>query len=106
MPARNRLTGKDPRNRSSRLLFLQRSAVSRVQSPMSRDQFGFLRRKTGVTEILQASSVLMMILMAIAFFAGCQSSAPKNQTDQNSMIREPEGPQVHGEVGASYGRSG
>ncbi len=58
-------------------------------------------------KVLQGSSVLMVVLMAIAFLAGCENTKPKSQADQNSILKEPDkGRAVHGEVGAMYGRSG
>jgi hypothetical protein len=59
-----------------------------------------------MVETLRAGALLLTILMAITFFAGCESSKPK-QANENSIIKEPDkGHEVHGEVGAVYGRSG
>ena len=45
--------------------------------------------------------------MTIAFFAGCENTKPKSQADDNGIIKAPDkGREVHGEVGAMYGRSG
>jgi hypothetical protein len=67
---------------------------------------GFQIRGIDVVEILRAGALLLTILMAIAFFAGCESSKPK-QADENSIIKEPDkSHEVHGEVGAAYGRNG
>jgi hypothetical protein len=56
---------------------------------------------------LGGASVMAAIFMAIAFFAGCESTRPASQSGENSIIKEPDsGRAVHGEVGAMYGRSG
>jgi hypothetical protein len=73
---------------------------------MRRSRLGFRVRKIDVVETLRAGALLLTILMAITFFAGCESSKPK-QANENSIIKEPDkGHEVHGEVGAVYGRSG
>jgi hypothetical protein len=73
---------------------------------MKRSRWRFRLRSIDVVESLRASALLLTILMAIAFFAGCESSEPK-QANENSIIKEPDkGHEVHGEVGAVYGRSG
>ena len=72
---------------------------------MRRSRLGFRVRNIDVVETLRAGALLLTILMTIAFFAGCESSKP--QANENSIIKEPDkGHEIHGEVGAAYGRSG
>ena len=56
----------------------------------------------------RASATLIMVaLMSLVFFAGCENTKPKNQADRNGILKEPDkGREVHGEVGAMYGHSG
>jgi hypothetical protein len=73
---------------------------------MKRSRWGFRIRSIDMVETLRAGALLLTILMAITFFAGCESSKPK-QAGDNSIIKEPDkGHEIHGEVGAVYGRSG
>jgi hypothetical protein len=56
----------------------------------------------GVADMLRASALLLVILMAITFFAGC---ATRDDVDSNSMIRKQDNDhQIHGEAGVMYGR--
>src|SRR5438105_10623437 len=90
--------------RRPQLLFSQRLILSRVKSPMQWCGRHFLWRKIGVANVLSGSSLLMTILMVVAFFVGCETSKPASQADSNSVIREPDkGHEIHGEVGAMYG---
>ena len=64
-------------------------------------------RSLALIRTLRGASVAAAIFMTIAFFAGCENTKPKSQADDNGMIKEPDkGREVHGEVGAMYGRSG
>jgi hypothetical protein len=72
---------------------------------MKRIRFGFPIGHPGLAEMLRGSSILITILMAIVFFASCETTK-KDQADANTVIREPDkGHEVHGEVGAMYGSS-
>lgn len=74
---------------------------------MQRNWLGFSDRSFALVEALRGGSVILAILMTIAFFAGCESAKPTSQTDPNDVLREPDkGRAIHGEVGAAYGRSG
>ena len=60
--------------------------------------------KIDMVDILRASALLLVILMAITFFAGC---ATREDADSSSVIRKQENNrEFHGEAGASWGRSG
>ena len=64
-------------------------------------------RSLALIRTLRGVSVAAAIFMAITFFAGCETTKPKSQADDNGIIKEPDkGREVHGEVGAMYGRSG
>jgi hypothetical protein len=84
--------------------FLQRFIFSLVKSPMNRVPTRFRITRIDIADALRASALLLVILMAITFFAGC---ATHSDVDSNSVIRkrEPDN-QIHGEAGVSYGRSG
>ncbi len=80
---------------------MERFVCSLVKSPMHRLQ----HCKIDIADVLRAGSVLAVILMVIAFFAGCETTR-NEQADSNSMIQKTEsGQEVHGEVGAIYGAS-
>lgn len=58
--------------------------------------------KVEVADILRACSLLLLILMAIMFFAACANN-PGAETD--STVRKRDGKvEAYGEVGAGYGR--
>jgi hypothetical protein len=68
-------------------------------------RFHFLTRKIDMVDVLRACSVLALILMAIAFFSGCETNT-KAQADSNGVMRKQENTrEIHGEVGAMYGHS-
>lgn len=74
---------------------------------MKSHRLAFPKCALAFIKVIQGSSVLMVVLMTIAFFAGCENTRSKNQADQNSILKEPDkGHEVHGEVGAMYGHSG
>jgi hypothetical protein len=72
---------------------------------MHRAQLRFICSKIDIAHVFRLSSVLAVILMVVAFFAGCETT--KNErADSNSMIQKTDsGHEVHGEVGAMYGAS-
>lgn len=64
---------------------------------------GFRISKIDIVDALRAFSILLTILMAVAFFAGC---ANRPEADSHSIIRNHEGDtEIHGDVSAAYGRS-
>lgn len=72
---------------------------------MKRIRFRFPIGHLGVAEMLRGSSILITVLMAIIFFASCETTK-KDQADANAVIREPDkGHEIHGEVGVMYGSS-
>jgi hypothetical protein len=72
---------------------------------MKRIRLGFPIGHPGLAGMLRGSSILITILMAIVFFASCETTK-RDQADANAVIREPDkGHEVHGEVGAMYGSS-
>ena len=74
---------------------------------MKRSRLVSLTCSLAMIRALRGASVLAAIFMAISFFAGCENTKPKSQADDNGIIKEPDkGREVHGEVGAMYGRSG
>jgi hypothetical protein len=70
---------------------------------MNRAGFGFRVSKIDIADVLRASALLLLILMTITFFSGCETS--KEQADSSSVIQKgpSSGQEVHGEVGAMYG---
>lgn len=71
---------------------------------MNRRRLVFRISKIDIVDGLRASALLLTILMAIAFFAGCAS---REEIGSDGVIRKQEGDhEIHGEVGAIYGRSG
>ena len=57
-----------------------------------------------IADALRAGALVLLILMAIAFFAGCAS---REEVGSDGVIRKQEGDhEIHGEAGAYYGRSG
>jgi hypothetical protein len=71
---------------------------------MHKARFGSRLSRIDIPDFLRASSLLLALLMVIAFFVGCETTK-KEQADSNSVLREaPRGGEVHGEVGAMYGR--
>jgi uncharacterized membrane protein affecting hemolysin expression len=72
---------------------------------MHRAKLRFICINIDIAHVFRLSSVLAVILMVVAFFAGCETTKDE-QADANSMIQEPSsGHEVHGEVGAMYGTS-
>jgi hypothetical protein len=62
-------------------------------------------RKIDIVDVFRLGSVLALVLMVTAFFAGCETTR-NERADSNSMIQKTEsGHEVHGEVGAMYGAS-
>jgi hypothetical protein len=57
-------------------------------------------RKIDISQVFRLGSVLAVIVMVIAFFAGCETTQ-NEQADSNSMIQKTEDHEIHGEVGAS-----
>ena len=71
---------------------------------MKQSWLKFFTRKIDMRDMLNAGSILMMILMVIIFFAGCETRK-KDHADANSPLREPDtGHEIHGEVGVMYGQ--
>lgn len=59
--------------------------------------------EASIADVLRASSIVVAILMAITFFAGCVTE----EVDSEGVIRKREtNREIHGEAGAYYGRSG
>jgi hypothetical protein len=48
---------------------------------------------------------LVFFSCCVALLTSCASTKSTAQSDQNSIIRESSEPEIHGEVGAIYGRS-
>ena len=72
---------------------------------MNRGRLGTRVSKIDIADVLRASALLLLILMTITFFTGCETN--KEQADSNSVIQKAPGSasEVHGEVGAMYGAS-
>jgi hypothetical protein len=72
---------------------------------MHRGRRGFQISKIDIADALRASALLLLILMTIAFFTGCETN--KQQADSNSIMQKApsSGQQVHGEAGVMYAAS-
>jgi hypothetical protein len=72
---------------------------------MHRGRRGFQISKIDIADALRASALLLLILMTIAFFIGCEAN--KEEADSNSIMQKAprSGQQVHGEAGVMYGAS-
>lgn len=56
-----------------------------------------------IADMLRAFALVVTIMMTLIFFAGCVTE----EVDSEGVIRKREtNREIHGEVGASYGRSG
>ena len=80
----------------------QRFSRSLVKHPVTIRDCRVPISKIDIADILRACSLLLLILMAIAFFAGCASNPG---ADPDSVIQKKERKiDAYGEVGAGYGR--
>jgi hypothetical protein len=67
-----------------------------------RDESGNARIE--IADVLRRCSVALALLMVLVFFAGCATRS--DEAGSSGVMREPEqGREIHGEAGASYGRS-
>jgi hypothetical protein len=66
---------------------------------------GFLSGKIDIFDFCRIGCVAATILMAVVFFAGCETDKTA-QSESNSIMQKPDSDrEVHGEVGAMYGAS-
>jgi uncharacterized lipoprotein YajG len=66
---------------------------------------GFHSGKIEIFDLCHLACVAATILMAVVFFAGCETDKT-TQSESNSIMQKTDsGHEVHGEVGAIYGAS-
>jgi hypothetical protein len=75
-----------------------------VESAMQRIFCGFEVDHLILTQALGGFSTLISIVAVIVFFTGCETTRT-DEADANTIIRQPDKGEVHGEVGAMYGSS-
>ena len=72
---------------------------------MRRLELTRLLHKIDILELLRFASILVVLVMVVAFFTGCETTR-NEQAESNSTIQKTDsGHEVHGEVGAMYGAS-
>jgi hypothetical protein len=71
---------------------------------MNRAGLKFRINKIDIGGMVGASAFILTTAMVVALLAGCETTE-KDETGSNYLLQErPRGGEVHGEVGAVYGR--